>query len=367
MAQNINIIQIQNMINSSVEQGNIGEQSKVILTEGQTGLINEFLDSIDDRVDLLKIKKALIDGKANAKNLIQIYHKSLLVELSTYRINLFKGLNVNGSLWGDEICNSVREMLVLRNKIIDLYISIYEIDPNVVELPYLLNELLKFNFNDCEADENSSAYLIYDNYRVILNEIFSHLIAYLLREQMYSCIEQLIKFNYQVKCIYHSSSSKPFSQFFSVTFNRFNDTPYTIDFPLRRQINGCYDESQRLYRDFLHTRIYNEVITKDEIEQADTLLYYLSLIYRSEDAYHFWVPNYYSSSFYSLEIMLRSSSVSFFEKIKGMFNADSFEELQKNFIGFRKHLEENQWLIRFGYVHSNILDVFNWHNLFNQK
>lgn len=369
MANNINIIQINKMINSSIQQGG-GDLDKVVLNNEQLNELNMFLESIDDSVDLLKIRKALIDGKANAKNLIQIYHKVLIQELNALKLDSFVGVrNTTSTPWGDEICNSVGKMTPTRDKLLELYFAIYEINHNVIEIPTLLNELLQLNFQDCDALETPdlAANLIYDNYRIILNEIFTHLCAFLLQEEKYQELAELVKNVYQIQCVKHKQSAKPIIQFFSLSFASFNEHPAIIDDKIRREVNALYSPSQRLYKNFLLERVFAKKIVLRNLQQADTLLFYLSLIYKDKNDPKFWVPNYYDGNIQTLEIMLRSASITYFEKIKLIFNVNSVSELNKHLISFKEHIQQYQWLVSNGFVHTSLYDTFNYHSLISQK
>lgn len=112
MPQNINIIHINQMINSAIQQGNT-DTEQVILSKDEANEIQNFLTSIDGSVEILQIQNALINSKTNAKRLIEKYYTSLLSELKTYKIDKFDGLNKDNP-WGDKVCIVVEQMTPLR-------------------------------------------------------------------------------------------------------------------------------------------------------------------------------------------------------------------------------------------------------------
>ncbi len=96
------------MINSAIQQGS-DDSNQVVLSQNQSEEIKDFLSSIDGSIELLQIQHALINGKSNAKNLIQAYHNKLLGELKTFKIDSFTGFNPDNP-WGDEVCEIVERM-----------------------------------------------------------------------------------------------------------------------------------------------------------------------------------------------------------------------------------------------------------------
>lgn len=368
MAKNVNIIHINQMINSAIQQGSEGSE-QVILSKDQADEITGFLSSIDGSVELMQIEHALINGKSNAKNLIQAYHNKLLNELKTFKIDGFKGLNRDNP-WGDKVCEVVEQMTPTREKFIRLYKIILDNNSTDIDVPKLLEQLLQFNFQDYDSfqQRNTSGFLRNDNYRVFIYEVFLYTIAYLLREQKYTEIQQLISRVYQIQIIHNENSSNPIREYKSYKFPRFNYAPMSINDELRRNHHNIYLDHEHMYRNFLMGRgERNDLVNTVELAEADILLYYVSLFHTiNEQGYpHFWLPYFVSLQSGSLDLMLRSVSDQFFNKVIGLFGVSSKQEFEDILPQIIQRQREHHNLI-YQYNIPELMDALNIHYLCTQ-
>lgn len=345
---NVNIIHINKMINSAIQQGSNGKQ-EVVLSKDQAEEITGFLTSIDGTVELRQIEHALINGQSNIKNLVDDYHNRLLVELRGFKIEAFEGLNPDNP-WGDKVCEIVEEMTSLQNDFIQLYKVILDNNSVDVDITQLLEQLLQFNFQDYDSFgyKDQMEYLRNDNYRIFIHEVFLNVVAYLLSKQKYEDLEVILKKNYQVKCVHNEGSSDQIVKYNMVQFPRFNYPVSTVNDKHRRIYHKILLHSKHLYRDLLIERAKTrDFISINQLAEADLLLYYTSFYHVENDdiAPHIWLT-YFSDRNTKLDIMLRSVSKGFFNKINGLFDVDSYD------LFYNKLSKIVQWQQQFSWVHE---------------
>lgn len=350
-----NIIYIQNMLNSSIQQDADGN-SVAMLPEDNLKEIVGFLDDISTEVEVRHVIHSLVNSKSNAKNLVTRYHKQLLNELAAFSFERFSSLNTHEP-WGKHIIKVADEMIPLRNRLLELYFALYEYDSGVVNIPELLRDVLQFNFLDYEFTINnpeSAGHIRNDIYRIFNYEVFTYLSAYLIKEQKIDDLNSLVKSNYQVKCSKGNNGN---------SLNYFYKTTWFSDFNQWVQILEGLNTGNPFnvyYREFIVGRAKNfTLLTLNDIQQADTLLYFLSVIHHSAGEHYFWTPNFYTGEFHSLDIFLRATSIEYFDKVKRLLQSQNRQELLLNIDKLKQNVGINPWLIEKRYVSVDFNTTFN--------
>jgi len=358
----INFIHIQNMVNSSVQQG-------VPISSDQAEDIKAFLSTIDTKVDLYQIESAIIHNKANAKSLTQRYFNSFLDELKAFKIESFNGPNRDNP-WGDQVADMVEKMTPLQIRILEFFKVISEYDSDAINIPELLQQLLHFNFQKFNFHNQTdiAGHQKVDNYRIFVYETVLYLFAYLLREQKYDLLNKILHFNYQVKCVLNENSSQPIISYNSVLFPRFNYPVPSMNHEYRRLHKRVYDETENLYVNFLRERAgKSNFVSIGELKEADLLLYFISLAYTLEETNpHFWIPYFSDDGYFVLDTMLRAVSCDYFEKIKKFFKVNNTEEFIKLIPKiFARQSQHPHFITPFNI--PAVTQAFNTNQLFSQQ
>ncbi|HWZ21703.1 MAG TPA: hypothetical protein VNW06_03570 [Cytophagaceae bacterium] len=325
---NVNIVNISQMVNSAIQQGS--PNGNISLTPAEAELIQKFIITVDDNLDLNIINKAMISGQNNADRLIKKYYKDLLNELKTFRIESFDNVINRQEPWGTKVENNVHRMLPLRDKFLDLFYSIIDNSNETKQelLHNLLQQLLQFNYIDFQyfSQENTEGYLRSENYRIFIYEVFLCLSTYLLKEERFEELAHILHHPYQIQRIDEWSG---FNDYQSVTFSKFNFPVSIINDVVRKNTLNLFDDSKHLLVEFLKLRNKDNLkISWTSLKETDILLYYISVFNVSpgiEPIY--WTPYLSLDKVQSVNVMKRSVSRNYFnKKVILLFNEDSFDE-----------------------------------------
>lgn len=362
-----NFIYIKEMINSNINQSSDGGSLK--LDPISTEKLNNFLTSIDGSIELLQIEHAYIHNLSNAEKLAKKYFNDLITELTKFRIEKFEESN-HQNPWGNKVNEEILKITPLRDKLFQLFVIIYENAANTLFAHDLFKQLLQVSYNEFEyfGTMDSQGYWITDHIRNFVYEIFLYTITYLAKNEKIEEMERLITIPYQMKCVEEKNSSSPITRYQSVSFVRFNMPVPSINDPIRRNKMNVINDNKNLYADLIISKyVNNDYITLQDIISTDVLLYFISLSWISiKHEKLIWQP--YTSHYRkerTSELMLKAVSISFFDRIKGLFKFKSHEDLAVAIplIG-RKHYEL-QSILQY-YNLPQIDEALNYHNLNTQ-
>jgi len=366
---NINIIVIKNMINSAIQQAT-SDSEEISISRDNLIVVNEFIEGISDRVELLHIKNSIINHRGNSEVLIQRYLTQIF---DTIKINPIEGFNEDNKTnpWGNKIASVIDERIPYRNQIIELIFMVFEYNQNQKTVYDFFKKLLQLVFDNYDSFQHheSSFYWKDDHFRVFIYEIFLYTSAYLIKNEKINELHLLIDSIYQMQVIHNKNSHDAFSEYKSIPFEKFNMPVYSLnDIFRKRSLNK--NDWEDLYTEQINKNFnsFHDIITFSDLVEADILLYYISLFRRANGkSPTFWVPQI-SKSFNrdrSLDFMKKAASSDFFMRILKLFGANSIDEFNKLY-ALSANLQKQHTDILYTKSIPEISDALNIHFLNNQ-
>lgn len=324
-AKNINIIHINQMINSAIQQSTDGSSINIPTEEAEK--VKDFLISIDNNVDLLKIQHAFINNLGNSQRLATKYFSDLMIEFKSHVVKSQAELN-RDKPWAYLFISELDRMKSLKVKLIDFIIMVYECANDTKIVLDYFKSLLQVSFDGYEnfQDKNTWGYIRTDHYRAIIYDVFLNISAYLAKNERIEELNSIINSTYQVKCVTGTGSSDPHVEYKTVPFIYFNMPVVSINDPFHRQHNNLTDWDRRnLYTDTIfNLNMENKHVTFNEIINIDVLLYFISLFgVAGGKSNSVWVPH--TSPMRkdnTSELMLKCTSKTFFNRVIGIFGAN---------------------------------------------
>lgn len=257
--------------------------------------------------------------------LIKDYTDLFIDSLKIYKIDE-NGLNRDNFI--EVIEEGVNNMIPLRDDFIefaklivrtqndasDTFVSIFE---RMVQF----YEDNKINLYEGENLRDMS----FDNYRYFNYDLFVSLTALLIKEEKFAIIKELVSRHY---CIMTDSYVRRMKE---VSFMRFRSYNYTLNKYKNnrdggRRISVVADEVKRNSK---------SIAFQDKVS-ADILLYYLSLMYPSNDMMErYWFPELCPYNNY-IEVLPKLASKRYFEKAKTLFEVNSVQEFKTKITSFEE-------------------------------
>ena len=295
------------------------------------------------------IKRALIDEKKNTILLIQDYYDTFIKSLQSYSIDESAMSSEN---YDDLVLKSINELAFLRDdfmNFLDIYTG-YSLDIDIERLHSFLEKMLDYltNLEGMRHSSSSIGSIRIDNYRFFFYEFFLYFTAAMISKERF----RELGFVLQSSFIIHVTSDYKFEE---VNFSLFRNYVATL--------NSLRNEKYKMNRVSLTADTIKERATGsikfDQLRQADTLLYYISIIRSTENTYlrRAWFPETTCYHFYHLPLMKKAISKKFFDKIKPMFGVASKESLVEKVNNVVKNNRDN--MQRFNYEIPQIKDGLN--------
>lgn len=266
------------------------------------------------------IKNAIVLANPNTSLLVKDYLDLFLSSLNGYKIDY---RTINGENFIDVVEQSIAEMLPLKDDFLD-FIQI------VAGTQFLTGELLSDFFEkmlQTYAENEISLYegdtldcLCFDNYRYFNHDLFLSVVTILIAKEQFAIVYELVSHHF---CIIEERRVN-YPQ--EVSFMRFRTYNYTL--------NRFKNERYNLRRASVVADMIKRNATQvrfEDIIKTDLLLYYLSLIYPSKDAFErYWYPEIscYNRQFV---VLPKLASLRYFNKAKTIFGVDTVEQF-KNLI-----------------------------------
>lgn len=219
----------------------------------------------------------------------------------------------------DEIIyNKIHEMLPLRDDyvtFIDTVCKFKKLDIDlIIKLFEKLYALTEFQGNGSFIETQ------FDQYRFFLLEIFLYTVVILLKNEEYSNLNILINAPYFVNYRFGRNDSHS-------DFTAFRFYVNSLESRNKRlQLSKVSFTAQAL----IDRSVINGTSYKDELIDADILLYYISYL-KTKDAYCSWFPTtyIYKERYDKVDILRRLVSKRHFDKIKILFNVNTEPELKQ--------------------------------------
>jgi len=237
---------------------------------------------------------------------------------------------------GKQICDNIQQYTPLRNNFISFFNKVIKL-----EIEFDFDILVSFFeglplFESPDKHRSSWSEYEFDNYRIIIFELFLYLMTIGLKNENFVFVENLIYSTYFVKNRHRSENEpKSFDTFYrnvSIIDQYYKET-YSKNF-----LNPMADLIiKRIPDDFSVTQIV----------QADLLCYHISKLNGKD-----WFPQTYiydTSNKY--ELFYKLVSKRHFEKVKQLFDVNTIEELKNKLIELEE-IEGNSYYSQIGYSGS---------------
>jgi hypothetical protein len=329
---NITIINVKQMINSAIQQSSDG--GTININKEDAEQMQHFLESIDDSVDLLKVKHAFTHGLKNAEKLALRYNEALIKEAQKFG---FETTDLNAhNPWGALMTDEVIRMKPLHDDFVQLYLALIETGASVEFIHTCLEKLLQFSFDefDCFTQSENWGFIKSDYKRAFIYSLFLYIVSYLLKEERFLELTYFLNSYYQVKCVKPDIGYGPEVNFNSYPFVFFNMQVKSVNDEYHRSKAGFmyWDNHKSLYADLI-VRMHEgaPVVNIEDIVQSDLILFFISLFWRAKNlSQSWWVPHlsgYRKAN--TSELMLRCVSQKKCVTVLPMFNVTGLDEFLK--------------------------------------
>lgn len=219
----------------------------------------------------------------------------------------------------ERVVKSIEKFIPYRNEIVSLFVKIAQympIEENIINLHRFFESLIPY----MSRPENVSRYSEgdFDNFKFIVHELFLYLIAILLKHEKFSEVNLLLtRPYYMADRLEHGVNN-------AGGFEIFRNHIESLEHRKNRLKLGRLS----LHADLLKQRSESSGIDFRYLMQADFVLYVRATIQQSD--YLRWFPEtlLYLGHFYTaFEIFARSSSKSYFDKVKCILNIDKLSDI----------------------------------------
>lgn len=214
---------------------------------------------------------------------------------------------------GKKICENINQYTPLRNDFIEFFDILTKSG-----VPFDIDILIKFMeklplFLQPFDNRSSWSRFEFENYKIIIHELFIYLVAIGLKNENYKFVEELLYSSYFIKDKHnYKSEAEQFDVFYGSTeiIKPYYDQTHSKNF-----LNAMAD--------FIIKRIPSS-LNKSLIVQADLLCHYIALLNNLR-----WFPiTYVYDTSGKYEFFYRLKSKRHFEKLKGIFDVEKIDELK---------------------------------------
>lgn len=244
---------------------------------------------------------------------------------------------------GKQICDNLNQYTTLRNDFIAFIEKLLK-----SELDFDIELIIKFLerlplYKRPIDDRGSLSEFEFDNYRIIIHELFLYLITIGLKIEKYNFIEELLYSSYFLKDKYNYNKEPS-------GFDEFYNYVETIDDYYKKTFSKNFYSPMA---EFLITRI-PDGYSKDLLVEADLLCHYIGTLTNKR-----WFPMTY---IYKLrghfELFDRLISLRHFEKVKILFNVNTPKELQDNLTKL-KETDTNSDRMRYSGSFDSVIPIYS--------
>jgi hypothetical protein len=266
-------------------------------------------------VELLKV------GSSRATAAIDEYFSVFAESMETFRIPTE---SVDPQKWDDQVIQNIDSFLPYRDEFISVVSAMgrYSFDDDK-PLRTFFEKLVPYMFASKDLRQWSDWY--FDNFRFIIHEMFLYAVAFLLKQERFELVTQLISRSYYVgdAIVDLREPMQPFSIFY-----------HGLESLLRRN-QRLNLRRLSLRADLLNQRSHTSGIAFSSVMQTDFVLYFFNaLTSHKESTRQGWIPEtlvYYREHAAPFEIFARSESLGYFQKICPLLAVKSKAELGEAF------------------------------------
>lgn len=283
--------------------------------------------------------EALKSGAATASSTLKDYLNVFVVGFENFRIQMS---GENRETFDDEVLKSIDKLIPYRNQIVEVFSCVAAYSPsetNISIIHRFLENLLPY----FESKENISSYgsFDFDNYKYIVNDIFLHLIAVLIKNEQYDFA------NYFIVNEYYFDKNLDNKM---VRYNEFRTHLESLEY--RKNRLGLNRTS--LHADMLKDYNAGTGIDLKYLMAADFILFWrgINLGYTG-----YWWPHtlmYVDRYNGPFEMFARAKSRKYFDKIKKLLNVSSAQEFSTD---IKALMTDYDRLPRWNFARLNVVEL----------
>ena len=254
-------------------------------------------------------------GKDNWQETLNDYFRAFTTNLERFHI----ADDNNGNEFEEKVVDSIKKFFPYRNEAVEIFITIsqYDNSQNSGHILYKFFEDIIPYMYPPKSYKPSGNY-DFDNYKFIVHELFLYAIASLIKYERFETVEYLLKQDYFVKDI-----NEPLTSFSNIWKD--------LD-SLNNMNNRLKLGRKSIHADMLKQRSVPQLVTFQELMQADILLYIRDIMdcmnIGNKLRWHPITLKYSEKQVKPFELFIRAKSMKYFEKIKGIMNIENKEELE---------------------------------------
>lgn len=311
---------------------------KPLYTRPEIGKRPSFLDE-SDGVSLgttaahKRAISAIKENKPFASGALDEYLSIFVSNLERFRITEKEGE------FDDQVIDNIERFLPFRNELINLFITLAQYAPaeeNIQKIHRFFESLIPYMSRP--ENVNSWSEWDFDNFKFIVHEIFLYAVAIFIKHERFDEVNLLLTQQYYV------AGRSGYSNDVMVGYEVFREYLRSLEYRNDRL------ELRRLsiHADLLKQRSKHSGIEFRYLMQADFVLFMRAEIMQS-NFFTGWFPDtlLYVDRFHSaLEVFARSSSKSYFDKVKcilGIDNPSDLSELMETYKTDRQRLPRWQF------------------------
>jgi len=294
---------------------------KPLYTRPEIGKRPSFLDesngiSLGTTTTQKRAISAIKENKPFASGAIDEYLSTFVSNLEKFRIAKEDGE------FDDQVIDNIEKFIPYRNEAISLFIAIAQYAPteeNVLKIHRFFESLIPYMHRP--ENVNSWSEWDFDNFKFIIHELFLYAIAIFTKHERFTEVNLLLTQQYYVAGI------SDYGKDTMVGYESFREYLRSLE----HRNNRLKLRRLSLHADLLEQRSKHSGIEFRYLMQADFILFMRAEVLQS-DFYSRWFPDtlLYVGRFHSaFEVFARSSSRSYFEKVKCILGIDKPSDLNE--------------------------------------
>lgn len=271
------------------------------------------------------IETAIYSNSSITSLLIKDYTDLFVESLNLYKID-YKELNEENFI--EKIEGSIENMIPLRDDFLEFTKLILRTQNDAAEIIVSTFERIVQLYEDEKIilyEGENLRDMSFDNYRYFNYDLIVSLSAQLIKEEKFSVLKELVQRHY---CILTDSYSARMKEVSYMYFRSYNYTlnKYKNNRDGGRRVSVVADMVKRNSK---------EIHFSDKVS-ADILLYYLSLMYPSNDMMErFWYPELSPYNNF-VEVLPKLASRKYFDKAKVLFDVATIQEFKTKITAYEE-------------------------------
>jgi hypothetical protein len=293
----------------------------------------------------------LRSGSSNASGAIDEYFTVFAESLEALRINKF-----DTQTFDDAIVQSITSFLPYRDEYIGVISTFarYWSTKDAKPIHGFFEQLIPYMSRPKSVMQYSEYY--WDNFKFIIHEMFLYAIGFLLKQERFDLVLELMSQGYYVGDTLENAN-QPMQQ-----FGVFRHHLVSI----RHRNQRLKLNRLSLHADMLEQRSHASGLSLNDLMQADFILYFFDAIMSHKESRHQgWWPEtllYYKEYAGPFELFARAISKKYFERIKPLLAVASKDDLGESFKLFGRQ-NAPLYLPNWEYRSVSLVDATNFEKL----